>query len=189
MTDHLRLPHRFLSLTCLALLLCMHAIPGHAEIYKCTDTGGKLIFSDQPCPQNTRSEQIESVQDTEATPRRADKASTPSRDAPRGKATVVLKEGGRIILETKSMQSSRGLTWHLTNDLVLPNGIHIAYKNMKRIDVERGATRDKARVTISLRNGHQETATIDSPMLYISGDSTLGKFNKQLHEIKRIEFH
>lgn len=59
---------------------------------------------------------------------------------------------------------------------------------MKKLTVLAGASRDKVRLQILMRNGQKSTETIEAPIPYVSGMSKLGRFHKKLHEIERIVF-
>lgn len=176
--------------------LCAIPSPAAADIYKCIGTDGKLSFSDTPCPPTDKEITIQEQpsRSTSGSPAVKSKQKTPLKNStkattkPAGRALVRLKNGSTLELETRSMQSSRGLTWHTRNNLMLPNGVYVPYMKMKTLTVLPGSDKDRVRIKIVMRDGNTSTETIKAPITYISGKTGIGKFNKKLYEIDRIDF-
>lgn len=161
-----------------------------AQVFKCQDDKGKVSFSDQPC----KKQEVDKSQDVDLTINIVS-SEDPPKDAPvdpeslKGKAVVTLQNGEKVELITKTMKSQRGLTWHLHNNLMLPNGVDVSYKKMKAIEVLPGASDKLTRIKITMLSGESSDINIESPVTYVSGETKIGKFSEKLYKIKTIRFY
>lgn len=164
-----------------------------ASVYKCKGAKGNLIFSDKICPKDQQGQAMElntpNVQQSYANKaKRNAKSSTSAKSAPAGSAIVSLLNGAEVVLKTTSMKSSRGMTWQMTNVLIMPNSVRVPYKKIQRLEIT--PTRDKQAVqlVLTMRDGAVDKQTISTPITKISGDTNIGKFNESLLKIRSIEF-
>jgi hypothetical protein len=100
-----------------------------------------------------------------------------------------LRNGDTVELITKTMKSQKGLTFHQLNNLMLPNGVNSPYSKMQKIVVIPGATKDSTTIRITMIDGANSDVTIEKPITYVTGETAIGRFSKQLHEIREINFY
>lgn len=170
-------------------MLLLYNLLGYCQIYKCEDRNKKVHFSDRPCEKDFEDKSIDINPEVNVVS--PGKVSTTAIDpeAMKGKAVVTLRNGDKVELTTKTMKSRKGLTFHQLNNLMLPNGVYSPYSKMRKIVVMPGATKDKTTIKITMIGGANSEVDFKRPITYVTGETGIGRFSKQLYEIREIVFY
>ena len=99
----------------------------------------------------------------------------------------LLGGGPKLELVARSMRSLRGKDEVDRSSLLMPNGVDVAFTDMRSLSVKRLPDGGVRLQVIMLDSGIHES-DIRAPVFSISGQTKVGIFKRTLDKIERIDF-
>lgn len=181
------------------VLLLIFSQAVQAQIYKCENDAGEIIFSDEPCAKNEASTRLKWLKNTPASKKkpissnrgsssRAKQTAKKARKNNQAYVLLSLLTTTQLELETATVRSSLDENTTDAPELLLPDGITIDLLTVDKILLAPARGKGGLQVQFIMDDGYEEIKIINQPYPVISGEAKIGRFSKSLADIKRIEF-
>ncbi len=169
-----------------------------AQVYRCQQASGTIVFSDEPCAEGEVGKKLNWLK---TQPSSEKKAAKPRVEQTRAQATAkkARRENESYVLlslltttilelETASLKSQLDDDKTELPELLLPDGITVDLLMVDKIEMSPSPRKNHLKVHFVMADGYEEVKTIKKPFPVISGSAKIGRFSKSLEDIKRIEF-